>query len=71
MSDSPHVLDLDAEASHVSVQAVPGAIFLRLRRERADGSVRRMFVELTVGEAIGLRRELDKVIGVAVATSGA
>lgn len=70
MSESPPILDLDNEASHVSVQAVPGAVFLRLRRERADGTARRMFVELTMGEAVGLRRELDDVIGAAAAASG-
>lgn len=69
MSDSPSILDFDTEASHISVQAVPGAVFLRLRRERADGTTRRMFVELTVGEAVALRRELDSVIGTAAASS--
>ncbi|HET6183021.1 MAG TPA: hypothetical protein VFA03_05445 [Acetobacteraceae bacterium] len=69
MSDSPSMLDLDTEASHLSVQAVPGAVFLRLRRERQDGTVRRMFVELTVGEAVTLRRELDEVIAAAAAAA--
>lgn len=69
MSDTPSILDLDTEASHISVQAVPGAVFVRLRRERADGSARRMFVELTIGEAISLRRELDSVIGAAAASA--
>lgn len=69
MSDSPSIIDLDTEASHISVQAVPGAVFLRLRRERTDGTIRRMFVELTVGEAVALRRELDSVIGASAATS--
>jgi len=63
------MLDLDTEASHLSVQAVPGAVFLRLRRERQDGTVRRMFVELTVGEAVTLRRELDEVIAAAAAAA--
>jgi len=69
MADAPPVLDFDTEADAVSVQAVPGAAFLRLKRDLPDGSTRRMFVELTVREAIALRRELDYVIGVAAATS--
>ena len=69
MSNAFPVLDLDNEASALSVQAVPGAGFLRLKRERDDGTARRMFVELTIGEAILLRRELNEVIGIAVATS--
>ncbi len=69
MSDSVPVLDLDAEASQVSVQAVPGAIFLRLKRERSDGTTRRMFVELAIGEAVALRRALDEVIGTAAASN--
>lgn len=67
MPDAPF-LDLDTEASVVSVQAVPGAVFLRLKRDHSDGSARRMFVELTVPEAVVLRQELDYVIGIARAT---
>ncbi len=67
MSDP--VLDLATEATALSLQAVPGAVFLRLKHERADGSARRMFVELTPGEAITLRRELDSVIRIAAATA--
>ncbi len=59
MSDQAPVIDLDAEADQISVQAVPGAVFVRLRRERLDGSIRRMFVEMTVGEALALGRELE------------
>lgn len=62
-------LDTDAEASHVTVQAAPGAVFLRLRRERDGRVLRRMFVELTPGEAMALRRELDHCLGVATAAS--
>ena len=68
MSDSNPVLDLDTEASQISVQAVPGAIFIRLRRDRPDGSVRRMFVEMSVEEALALSRELKASIGVAEAS---
>lgn len=69
MSDAPLLPELDAEASQVSVQAVPGAVFLRLRRDRNDGTVRRMFIELGVGDALALRRELDYVINLAAATA--
>lgn len=68
MSDPVPVIDLDTEASHVSVQAVPGAVFLRFRRERNDGTVRRMFVELTVDEAMLLVRELDLCVTLAAAS---
>ena len=51
-------VDLAAEANETCVQAVPGAVFLRLRRTESDTVVRRMFVELTLQEARDLRREL-------------
>ncbi len=69
MPKSSPVIDIDAEATQVSVQAVPGAIFLRLRRERSDGTVRRMFVEMTVAETFHLKSELDACIQVAAATA--
>ncbi len=68
MSDASPILDLDTEASTISVQAVPGAVFVRLKRDCADGSARRMFVELTMGEALALRRQLEIVIGIAAAS---
>jgi hypothetical protein len=69
MSSAGPVLDLDTEANALSIQPVPGAVFLRLKRERADGTARRMFVELTVGQAVALRQELDSVIAVSAATA--
>lgn len=69
MSDSVPVIDVDTEANQISVQSVPGAVFIRLRRDRPDGTARRMFVELSVGEAIALRRDLDACIGAAAASS--
>jgi hypothetical protein len=69
MSDP--VLDNDAEADHVSVQAVPGAVFLRMRRERADGSIRRMFIEMTLTEALVLRRELGAMTRIAAENGSA
>ena len=67
MSDSVPTIDVDAEANQISVQPVPGAVFVRLRRDRPDGTARRMFVELSVGEAIALRRQLEECIVVAAA----
>lgn len=70
MSQTTPALDLDAEATSISVQPVPGAVFLRLKRNRTNGEFARcMFVELTPGEAIALRRELDAVIDIALAAS--
>jgi hypothetical protein len=69
MSESVPLIDVDTEANQISVQAVPGAVFVRLRRDRPDGSARRMFAELSVGEAILLRRELEACIESASATS--
>jgi hypothetical protein len=65
MSHQSPVVDLDAEASQISVQAVPGAVFVRLRRDRPDGSVRRMFVEMTISEALAVGRELESCIRLA------
>ncbi len=67
MPDPGPVIDVDAEADQLAIQAVPGAVFLRLRREREDGSFRRMFVEMTVDEAIAFRGELDLCIEAAAA----
>jgi hypothetical protein len=67
MSDPSPVIDVDAEADQLAIQAVPGAIFLRLRKEREDGSFRRMFVEMTVDQAVALREELELCIEAAVA----
>lgn len=69
MSSAVPVLDLDAEANALSIQAVPGVVFLRLKRERADGTARRMFVELTLRQAAALRQELDEVIAISAATA--
>ena len=51
MPDTPPVLDFDTEATHIAVQAVPGAVFLRVRREWSDATIRRMFIALTIDEA--------------------
>lgn len=67
MSYPDPVIDVDAEADQLAIQAVPGAIFLRLRREREDGSFRRMFVEMSLDQAIAFRDELELCIGAAAA----
>jgi hypothetical protein len=60
-----HTVDSQAEASHVSVNAVPGAVFVRLRREQENEVVRRMFIELSVEEAVSLIEQLSAAIGTA------
>ena len=64
---SAPTVDLLAQGSHISVRAAPDALFLRLWKEQQGEIVRRMFVELSVGEAISLRRELGKCIRQALA----
>lgn len=69
INDPPPSLDLDAEADLVSLRPAPGAVFLRLRQRLGDGSERCLFAELTPGEAVTLRRELDRCIGLACLTA--
>ena len=69
MRELPALFDFNAEASEVDIQPGPGVVFLRMQRERRGRVLRRMFVELTVGEALVLRRELDEKIGIAAAAS--
>lgn len=67
MSQTFPATDTYAEASHITVQPAPGAIFIRLRREH-DGEVfRRMFVEMTPGEALSVVSNLTDAINVALA----
>ena len=54
-------LNLAGEATHVSVRAVPGAVFVLLRRDRPDEH-RRMFAELTLAQARALQTDLAAVI---------
>lgn len=66
----------DAEASHVSAQATPGGVFLRMRREfsaeQAGGiPVRRMFSEMTLSDARAFHKKLGEAIGVAAAAAAA
>jgi hypothetical protein len=70
MFDSSPTVEVDSEAHLVSVRPTPGAVFLRLRQRQPDGGERCLFVEMTVGEAVALRRELDACIGIAATTGG-
>ncbi len=56
------VIDLAAEANEACLQAVPGAVFLQLRRTEGTKVVRRMFVEMTPHEARDLARDLHASI---------
>lgn len=69
MFESSPTVEITTEADRVSVRPAPGAVFLRLRQRQPDGGDRCLFVEMTVGEAVALRRELEACIGVAAATS--
>lgn len=65
----------EAEGTHLTVRAAPGVVFVAIKRafegEQADGlPVRRMFVEMSVGEAHVYRRTLDAAIGIAAASAG-
>ncbi|CAH2600205.1 conserved protein of unknown function [Rhodovastum atsumiense] len=56
------IFDFDAEANEACVQAVPGAVFLRLRRNVGGDILRRMFVEMTPQQARALSRDLQSCI---------
>ena len=58
---------IDTEASHLLTQAIPGAIILLLKRElEAEGgparSPRRMFIELSLGEAVQHWQHMGELI---------
>lgn len=59
-------LDTGCEATQVGVQPSPGAVFLKLRRRRGGRTTRSMFVEMTIGEAGTLLRELDASLRTAI-----
>ncbi len=57
----------EIEASHLNSQALPGAIVLHLKREivtemAAGRPARRMFIELSLGEAVQHWRSLGELI---------
>ena len=60
----------ETEASHLTTQALPGAVVVHLRRtlpgESAAGRpAKRMFVELTVSEAVQFWQHLGEMIRMA------
>ena len=52
---------MSGEATHVSVRAVPGAVFVLMRRDRPN-EARRMFAELTLSQARALHSDLTDAI---------
>ena len=57
----------EAEASHLTTQAIPGAVMLHLKREIASETdagrpPRRMFIELSLSEAVQHWRDLGELI---------
>ncbi len=57
----------EVEASHLDGQALPGAIVLQLKREiasemKAGRNPRRMFIELSVSEAVQHWRAMGELI---------
>lgn len=68
MFDPSPIVDAGCEADLVSVRPAPGAVFLRLRRRLGDRREQCLLLEMTVGEAVALRRELDACIGIASAS---
>ena len=54
---------MSGEATHVSVRAVPGAVFVLMRRDRPrEALARRMFAELTLSQARALHSDLGAAI---------
>ena len=51
----------EQEASHLLTQAIPGAVILHLKRE-INGARRRMFIELSLGEAVQHWRQIGELI---------
>ncbi|HKM65092.1 MAG TPA: hypothetical protein VJY39_21650 [Acidisphaera sp.] len=54
-------LNMSGEATHVSVRAVPGAVFVLMRRDRPHDH-RRMFAELTLSQARAMQSDLAAAI---------
>lgn len=57
----------ESEASHLHIQAMPGAVVVQLRREleaerQAGRPVKRMFIELTLSEAVQHWRDVGELI---------
>ncbi len=62
----PKTIDVGGEANQVGVQPTPGAVFLNLKHRRAGHTLRSMFIEMTIGEASVLLRELDASLKTAI-----
>lgn len=65
MSDATPGYLTEVEASHLLTQAIPGAIVLHLKREmdaEAGRSPRRMFIELSLGEAVQHWQHIGELI---------
>lgn len=63
---SPPGYITDVEASHLTTQALSGAVVLHLKRELDEGRpLRRMFIELTLGEALRHWQDIGDMIRVA------
>jgi hypothetical protein len=54
----------DTEASHLLTQALPGAVMVHLKRDVADDGApaRRMFIELSLSEAVQHWRQMGELI---------
>lgn len=56
---------VEIEASHLQVQAMPGAVVVQLRRDlvaEAGQPARQMFIELTLSEAVRHWRDVGELI---------
>ena len=55
---------IDTEASHLLTQALPGAIMVHLKREieSESGAARRMFIDLSLGEAVQHWQHMGELI---------
>lgn len=64
MSDAPGYLT-NHEASHLLTQAIPGAVILHLKRDmpaEPGRRPRRMFIELSLSEAVQHWRQVGELI---------
>ncbi len=63
----------EVEASHLLTQAIPGAVMLHLKRDMAaepGRPMKRMFIELSLGEAVAHWRNMGELIRRAGAMEG-
>ncbi len=62
----PFLRDTGREADQIGVQPAPGAVFVSLRRCRGGRPTGSMFIEMTVGEAGVLLRDLEASLRTAI-----